>query len=147
MKSIFEEATHEELRKRIEHLNEGSSRQWGKMTVGQMAWHCKFPLKIGLENKIPSKKPNPLIIFFFKKSMYNEKPFRKNLPTSPMLKTKEPKDIQVEKKELLDLVSSFHALKEKKDWNPHPVFGKLTPEQWGIMQYKHLDHHLTQFNV
>ena len=37
--------------------------------------------------------------------------------------------------------------KDKKEWDPHPVFGSFTPEQWGQMQYKHLDHHLRQFNV
>lgn len=132
---------------RIDRLNEDSTRQWGKMTVGQMAWHCKFPLKLGIENKETRKKPNPLITFFFKKSMYNDKPFRKNLPTSPLLKARETKDIDIEKQELLELVTGFHKLKGKTDWNPHPIFGKFTPEQWGIMQYKHLDHHLTQFNV
>ncbi len=29
----------------------------------------------------------------------------------------------------------------------HPLFGKLTPEQWGKSIYKHLDHHLQQFDV
>ena len=32
-------------------------------------------------------------------------------------------------------------------WNPHPMFGKFTMEQWGKMEYKHLDHHLRQFGV
>jgi len=31
--------------------------------------------------------------------------------------------------------------------HPHSFFGKLTPEEWAILSYKHLDHHLRQFGV
>jgi transposase InsO family protein len=31
--------------------------------------------------------------------------------------------------------------------NPHSFFGKVTPEEWAILMYKHLDHHLRQFGV
>lgn len=30
---------------------------------------------------------------------------------------------------------------------PHPVFGDFTKDQWGIMQWKHLNHHFEQFGV
>jgi hypothetical protein len=29
----------------------------------------------------------------------------------------------------------------------HPFFGPMTAEEWGIISYKHLDHHLKQFGV
>ena len=29
---------------------------------------------------------------------------------------------------------------------PHCFFGDLTPDEWAIGMYKHLDHHLRQFN-
>ena len=29
---------------------------------------------------------------------------------------------------------------------PHAFFGKLTPQEWAILMYKHLDHHLRQFS-
>jgi Protein of unknown function (DUF1569) len=29
----------------------------------------------------------------------------------------------------------------------HPVFGKMTKEQWSKATWKHLDHHLQQFGV
>ena len=35
----------------------------------------------------------------------------------------------------------------EKKWNPHPIFGAFTHQQWGQLQYKHLDHHLRQFGV
>ena len=146
MKSIFEENTYNVLLERIDNLNEHSKRQWGKMTVGQMAWHCQFPLQWGIENK-KAGNGNLFVKLFFKKSMYNDKSWRKNLPTSPNLKTKEEKDITVEKAKLKQLTTEFNACKTRTEWNPHALFGKFTHEQWGQMQYKHLNHHLTQFGV
>jgi len=146
MKSIFEEATYHAILDRIDALAENSNRQWGKMTVGQMAWHCQFPLRIGIKNE-KKGNGNLFVRLFFKKQMYSNKPFRKNLPTAANLKTKKRKDITAEKIKLRKLVSEFYACKTRTDWNPHPLFGELTPEQWGKMQYKHLNHHLTQFGV
>ncbi|WFO15696.1 DUF1569 domain-containing protein [Cellulophaga baltica 4] len=147
MKSIFDETTKNELEERMALLNKNSERKWGKMTVGQMAWHCQYPLKLAIENKPTSKKGNLLVQLFFKKSMYNDKVWRKNLPTAPQLKAKEPKNFDDEVKVLQQLMHDTHQLKNREEWNPHPFFGRFTKEQWGQMQYKHLDHHLTQFSV
>jgi len=51
MKSIFEADTKNELLKRIDNLNTESNAQWGKMDVGQMLWHCKYPLKTAILNE------------------------------------------------------------------------------------------------
>jgi transposase InsO family protein len=31
--------------------------------------------------------------------------------------------------------------------HPHSLFGRLTPEEWATLMYKHVDHHLRQFGV
>lgn len=147
MKSLFEEEAFEEILGRLDRLEEGLQPQWGRMTVGQMAWHCQVPLKVGIANKPPKKKGNPLIRVLFRKSMYNDKPWRKNLPTSPLAKAREPRQLSEELPILKQMVREFHTLKNREAWNPHPIFGEFTREQWGQMQYKHLDHHLTQFGV
>jgi hypothetical protein len=147
MKSLLETEVYEEIIARIDALEEKSQGSWGKMSVGQMVWHCQYPLKLAIENKKHSKKGNALIKLFFKKSLYNDKPWRKNLPTSPMLKTKEAKDLESERIILKSLVTNFHALRARTEWQPHPIFGTFTPEQWGQLEYKHLDHHLRQFGV
>ena len=147
MKSLFDSAACAEILERLTKLEEGIHPKWGRMSVGQMAWHCQVPLRVGIENKVSRKKSNPLIRLLFRKSMYSDKPWRKNLPTSPLAKATDPKELHTELPVLRQLVKEFHTLKDRKDWNPHPIFGALTPEQWGQMQYKHLDHHLTQFGV
>ena len=55
------------------------------------------------------------------------------------------KDFEKEKAQLLDMLNRFtesNMINEQ-----HPVFGKLTKEQWSKAMWKHLDHHLKQFGV
>nr|WP_297785079.1 DUF1569 domain-containing protein [uncultured Allomuricauda sp.] len=150
MKSLFNKEAHEEILARINQLSESSEREWGKMQVGQMLHHCQYPLKISLGRYNPNNKPNLMLKLagkLFKKSLYNDKLWRKGLPTAKGLKVVDDKNIHEEREVLIGLINDFHQEKDKKEWDPHPVFGTFTPEQWGQMQYKHLDHHLRQFNV
>lgn len=147
MRSLLSNEGYSDIIIRLDKLTGNSDRHWGKMTVGQMAWHCQYPLQLAIENKENTSKGNWLVRTFFKKSLYNDKPWRKNLPTAPQLKTKEDKDFFTEIAVLKRLVDEFHALKTRELWYPHPAFGPFTKEQWGQLQYKHLDHHLTQFGV
>ena len=147
MKSIFDEKVYNEIVSRVNNLNANSKGQWGKMTIAQTVWHCQIPLKVVIKNKKIDKKGNPLIRWFFKKALYNDKPWRKNLPTSSFAKAKEDKDFNTELETLQKLIQEVYNVRDRKDWNPHPIFGSFTPQQWGQMQYKHLDHHLRQFGV
>ena len=147
MKSLLEENGYQEIIDRLEKVNADSNRLWGKMSPAQMAWHCQYPLKLAIKNEDKGVRGNPLIRWFFKKSLYNDKPWRKNLPTAPFLVAKEEKDFDKEMDTLKELVKEFYAVRNRENWNPHPMFGSFTPEQWGQLEYKHLDHHLRQFGV
>jgi len=147
MKSIFDATAYNEIVDRINGLKEESQGQWGKMTVGQMVWHCQIPVKVAIDNKITSAKGNLFIRWFFKKSLYNDKPWRKNLPTISAAKTTETKDLTTERRKLITMLQELYEARDRTTWNPHPIFGTFTAEQWGKMEYKHLDHHLTQFGV
>ena len=147
MKSIFEEGVASEVKERINQLDTTSQAHWGKMDVGQMLYHCQLPLNIILEKNDYGLKPNWFAKTFFKKSMYSNKPWRKNLPTMPMFRITDARSFETEKQELLNLVNELESQRNRNDWKEHPSFGKLTKDQWGKMQYKHLDHHLRQFGV
>ena len=86
---------------------------------------------------------------FFKKSLiHTNKPFSKNAPTSPELKVVEEKDFTKEKANFIAGVNKLHKAGEKGIGSDrHPFFGKMTAEEWGILNYKHADHHLQQFGA
>ncbi len=79
--------------------------------------------------------------------MYSDKPWRKNLPTAKGFAIKDEKDFDTEKQAIANLINALNDQRERNDWQPHPAFGKMTKDQWGKMQYKHLDHHFRQFGV
>lgn len=151
MKSLFDSSAHSEIVSRIENLKASSTPSWGKMSVGQMCTHCQMPLEVALEKRtLSGEKPGfmkRLVFKLYKPLMYNDKPWSKSLPTVRDFVVREDKEVETEKAKLVDLVAAFHGHKEAKEWPAHPMFGKFTHEQWGKMQYKHLDHHLNQFNV
>lgn len=147
MKNIFDNDTYEELKTRINSLSNISSRLWGRMEVAQMLHHCQAPLNIILGREDYNLKSNFLAKMFFKKTMYSDKRWARNLPTVPAFKVTEQKEFKTEKAELLKLLEDAHNLKHAKSIKPHPVFGEFTKEEWGKLQYKHLDHHLRQFGA
>jgi len=149
MKNLLHPEPYEEILGRIENLTPDSQAHWGKMNVGQMLTHCQGPIKVPLSKK-PLKKPPfmfRILFLFFKKQLYNDKPWQKGLPTAREFRITDERDFQQEKGKLLQLIHEFHSKGEKADWPRHPAGVEFSSEQWGKMQYKHLDHHLRQFGV
>lgn len=148
MKSIFDETAYNEIIDRVNQLQNSSKGLWGKMTVGQMLWHCQGPIAVSL-GKQAIKKPSliiGLLMKAFKSAMYNDKLWKQNIPTAKDYVANETKDFTLEKEKLGTLIQELYNDQQNAPWITHPVFGDFTAEQWGQLNYKHLDHHLRQFN-
>lgn len=149
MKSLFTSEAYNEIKERMDQLNEHAEAKWGRMNVSQMLRHCSFPLQVALQD-IQLDKPNifkRVLFSMFKSSLYDDKPWKQNLPTAKQFIVNDKKDYKVEKARLIENINRFHNEKSRSSWPAHPLFGEFTQEQWGKMQYKHLDHHLKQFGV
>ena len=119
------------------------------MTVSQMLAHSQTTIEVALGDRTLK---GGLMAFLFgkmaKKKLVKEAPFKKNLPTAPSFIIKGGRNFNEEKEKLVTLVQHFgKSDPEEIAKRPHPFFGKLTTEEWNILQSKHLDHHLTQFGV
>ena len=149
MQNLFNNTTYNEVIDRLNALSPQSTAQWGKMNVAQMLAHCKEAFKVPLsEKKLPRMFMGILIGWMIKSKLYNDDPWKQNLPTAPNFIIKNERDFQDEKRELTNLVNKFYAAGPTGiSKYPHPLFGKFTPEQWGKSMYKHMDHHLRQFGV
>ncbi len=149
MKNLYDQAVYEEIGTRIQLLSNQTERKWGKMNVAQMLAHCCEAFKVPLSNR-PMKRMllGYLIGGLLKSKLYNESPWKRNLPTAPNFIIKEQRDFETEKKRLLELIEAFYTRgPQNSGLYPHPLFGKLNSEQWGKSMYKHMDHHLQQFGV
>lgn len=147
IKNLFEPAVKQEIINRINRLEAGTPRQWGKMDVAQMLAHVQVPINVALGKS--TVKGNWLmrqILPFFKSMLYNDKLWKQGLPTDKtFITTGEAKDFEKEKNIVLDMVNQFTENNMIND--KHPVFGRLTKEQWSKATWKHLDHHLRQFGA
>jgi hypothetical protein len=145
MKSIFDQATRDELISRINSLNDNSTAKWGKMNVYQMIKHCTLWEEMLLGKKLYSQSfIGRLFGKIALKNMLKDEPIKPNLPTVPSFKISDNGDVSKARAEWLSLIAE-HGKEENKGF-VHPFFGKLTAEQAGCIAYKHIDHHLRQFN-
>ena len=146
VKNLFEPAVKQEIIGRINKLTPGSQRQWGKMDVAQMLAHCQMPLGVAVgKHTLKGSFFIKLIGPLFKKKLFNDQPFKQNLPTDKSFKMTDPKDFEYEKQSLIQMINDFSETTMSGE--PHPFFGKLTKEEWSKGTWKHLDHHLMQFGV
>lgn len=150
MKSIFDADACEEIKNRLENLSENAKANWGKMTIGQMLVHCSKPIELALGD-IEVDKPNWLkrkIFRLIAPTLYNDKPWRQGLPTAKEFVITSTANFNSEREKLKTKIEQISQSKENFEPNKeHPYFGIFTAQQWGQMQYKHLDHHLKQFGV
>jgi hypothetical protein len=149
MQSLFDSTAQQDIFNRLDKLSETTQPNWGKMSVGQMLKHCQMPLNIANGTYQMKEKAGflkKLMFSMMKPLLYNDKPWKQNLPTPKEFMVTTPQDFSKEKETLTNIINEFTS-KKNANFPPHPFFGKFTNEQWGKMQYKHLDHHLKQFGV
>jgi hypothetical protein len=151
MKNLFDAATAEEVQRRLAQLGPESQRQWGQMTAPQMLAHCAVSLRWALGDVVPDKGPLParLLGRMIKPLVFrNDDPIRRNSPTAKSLMITDERDLEQEREQVRQLVDRFASAGAAGcTQHPHSFFGRMTPQEWAILMYKHLDHHLRQFGV
>jgi len=150
MKSIFEEESYIGIVNRLDKLTKQHKPNWGKMSVEQMLVHCRKSVEYAMGD-IELEAKHPVQVFFYKfqkSSLYNDKPFRKNLNSIKDFIVKEHDSFEEEHKRLKQIIYRMHT--SEKYFFPytfHQIYGRLEPYEWGRLVYKHLDHHFKQFGV
>jgi|GraSoiStandDraft_36_1057302.scaffolds.fasta_scaffold35385_3 hypothetical protein len=150
MKNLFEAARVEEVKERMAQLRPDSERLCGKMNAPQALAHCSAAVEWAVGDRIPPRMFLGRIMGQIVKPMVlgNDEPMRRNSPTTKDLVVQDERDLGTERERLRGLIDRFAAGGPKGcTTHPHSFFGKLTPEEWATLIYKHLDHHLRQFGV
>ena len=150
MKTLFEPAVVEEVKSRLGTVHLDSPRQWGKMNVAQAVAHCANSMEMAVGDLRPPRVMIGRILgpLIRRVALGNERPMERNSPTAPELRISDERDLDAERARLLALIDRFSAGGAAQcTTHPHAFFGRLTPEQWAELMYKHLDHHLRQFGA
>lgn len=149
MKSLLEPNAYAEILTRLEKLRPDITPIWGKMNSAQMMAHNSAALEYACGDWQGKQVfIGKVLAPFMKSNFYNDKPLPKNSPTAPRFIVADLRDFEKEKSRLIALIKRFHSGgAEKVTTSPNMFYGPLTPEQWGMGVYKHLDHHLSQFGI
>ena len=150
MKNLYEPSTVSELKQRIAQLNPDQTSQWGKMSAAQAIAHCATAMEWAVGDRKPKRALVGRIFapLVRPKLLGSDEPMRRNAPTSKDLIVADQRDLQRERERLTGLIDRFASSGPAGcTAHPHTFFGSMTPEQWAILSYKHVDHHLRQFGV
>ncbi|MES2179478.1 MAG: DinB family protein [Gemmatimonadota bacterium] len=147
MKSLHAAAAREEFAARIAKLTPAAVPRWGKMSAPEMVVHLADALRMATGDLAVRSKKVPVRFPPLKQLLIYVIPFPKGLPTAPELRSRAPSAWDGEVDDLVAMLEQFGQRDSAKPWPAHPVFGTMSRTDWGVLAYRHTDHHLRQFNV
>ena len=148
MGSILKSSDRAAIVNRLQSLSASSAGRWGSMDVAAMLQHLRLSAEMALgELTMPSSSKRAFQVFPLKHLILYVLPFPKGAPTAPALKPGLETPLEQERTALLSLLERIASGPDEGAGPSHPLFGPLTWRQWGVLTYKHADHHLRQFGA
>jgi len=147
MKSIWQEGSCRELSDRIGRLAWDRRGVWGKFTAPKMVCHLADSLKMAMGDLKVASKRLPIRYPPLKQLIIYVAPFPKGAPTAPELLARAPDEWARDVEELQALLARAASARTTDTWPEHPAFGRLSTRAWGVLIYRHMDHHLRQFGA
>jgi hypothetical protein len=147
MKSLWNRHDHDEVVNRVVCLTPDRAPLWGKMTCAQMVVHVTDAFGMYCGDLKVGFKSTPIQYFPLKHAFLYVLPMPKNVPTARELKLRAPGEWDAEMARLRDAIARFGDRRQHTAWPLHPIFGRMSAGAYGVLAYKHTDHHLRQFGV
>jgi hypothetical protein len=146
MPSVFDAHARSALTGRVAQLRPDSQRRWGAMTSPQVLAHLADALRMAFGELPVAARKTPLRYTPIKQLIIHVAPFPKGVPTAPELISRTALDFEAEMRSLVDMLDRCGDAAQC--FSPeHPAFGRLSRRDWGVLIYRHTDHHLRQFGV
>ena len=138
---------------RLTNIRHDSPRQWGRMSPHQMICHLSDAFRVAIGEKPALVSPNfinQMVIKWI--ALYAPLQWPKGFQTPPEVNQEghtctHPMDFQPDLAQLLALIERFTTPEEGSRFQPHPIFGRLSDQEWFRWGYLHMDHHLRQFGA
>lgn len=138
----------------LQQLRADSKPKWGKMNAQQMVEHLIDFVDLSVEKiHYPLAVPEEDLPKY-KSFLMSEKQFRENTKAPKTVLGENPLPEKLDslqsavlqlKISVADFFSFFAGHSDKKTL--HPAFGWLNYEEWLILHFKHISHHLRQFEL
>jgi hypothetical protein len=151
--NIFDQPAREEVISRIQKLTVESKGKWGRLSAPQMIRHLAEACRLAFD-EIPIADQSTFFTRTVAKWIFlsnikppgREKGKIKTLAEVDIVELKTTlAEMQIEKDNYKALVEKMVNIPELS--KKHPLFGKMSRKDWGLLTYAHADYHLTQFSM
>ncbi len=147
-RTIFDTAARAEMHARIQKLTPQSTARWGKMRVDQAVPHMGDQIRMALGDIPVERARGPLRFALTRYLLIHVLPWPKGRAEAPREGfTTSPQAFEADVRALRELVDRIGESAGQRAWPLNPVFGALNGKDWGVLTYRHLDHHLQQFGA
>jgi hypothetical protein len=147
-KTFWDATVREDICRRVERLTADSKPQWGKFNATEMLAHLNDAMRMAIGELPVQPKNLPIRYPPLKQLIIYALPFPKGAPTAPELIVRgSSADFAKEKAEFKGVAERLAQKRAGDVWPEHPAFGRLTHRAWGVLEYRHTDHHLRQFGL
>lgn len=147
MRSLWQPDARVEILERLARLTPDQRPAWGRFTAPLMVAHLSDALRMAFGDLPTRSKRLPVRHPPLKQLMIYWLPMPKGLPTAAELVARTPDAWESEMASCRSLVERFGRESPERAWPEHPAFGTMSARQWGVIAYRHADHHLRQFRV
>jgi len=147
MKSIWNPTDQRSLQDRVRRLTPGHTARWGRFTAPQVVAHLCDSLRMASNDLPVRSKRLPIRYPPLKQLIIYLLPFPKSAPTAPELLVRTPGDFAKDCAELNGRLDDVVRRGPAGLAREHPAFGTMNGRRWGVLIYRHMDHHLRQFGV
>ncbi len=147
MKTLFNDGDRAAILARIGRVTDASAPLWGQFTADRMLCHLVESMKMASGGLPVRPKKLPLRLFPLKQIAIYLAPFPKGVPTAPELLAAPETAVDVAQLQLRAAIDRFAERSGATSWPDHPAFGRMSRGAWGVLTYRHCDHHLRQFGV
>jgi len=147
MPSFWNLHDRSQLLQRMDQVSPPRVPLWGTMNVEQMVEHVTAQLEMALGDLYVRPRKSWLRHWPVRDLVIRWLPWPKGSPTAHELIRSTTADWDQARSHFKQTFERVERRGPEGTYAPHPLFGRLSSRLWGVLMYRHLDHHLRQFGV
>ena len=146
--SLRNELVRAEIVDRVRALRSDADPRWGDMNAARAMTHLADAMRLAFPEGEVLTSDETARFASKRREWIHEWPWPEGRAESPpegLITT--PADWEADRTMLLELIARYADEPAEPLAGSHPLFGQMTSQDWDVLMFKHLDHHLRQFGV